>query len=391
MLDASAGRSATATSGATHESGGNGIGGSGSGAGASSGVAGGATGGIGSGTAGLGGNGVGGGAGGGSGRSGGGDSVGGRTSNAGADATGGRNDAGRASGGAGMGTMAGGGASGGAPSMPSAGAGGAVSSDRAQEVCRRWSDDRMDMSEGTWSGSVASCDAGDLSAPGRDNALKLVNLYRFLADMPEVAMDDSYNQAAQACALLQSANTLSHDQPTTANCYTQLGADASQHSSISSGKGVHSIDGYMTDGAGNADTMGHRRWIFANYIGPVGFGSATSSCFYQPAGKNNAKKAFVAWPPAGPVPLAAITTTKADTAGWTIQSDSVDLSMATVTVKDGDQDQPVTQSTLPGGYGSQYALRIVPTGWTLTAGHSYAVTASGTTVSYTIDVVDCGS
>ena len=53
--------------------------------------------------------------------------------------------------------------------------------------------------------------------------------------------------------------------------------------------------------------------------------------------------------------------------------------------------QPVTQSTLPGGYGSQYALRIVPTGWTEQAGHSYVVTASGTSITYTIDVVDCGN
>jgi hypothetical protein len=280
-----------------------------------------------------------------------------------------------------------GGASGG---TPSAGAGGgAGSSDRAQEECQRWSGDRADMSEGTWSGDVASCDPGDLSAPGRDNALKLVNLYRFLAGMPAVAMDDSFNQLAQECALLQSANNdLSHDPPTTWNCYTQEAADAASHSSISSGKGVRSIDGYMSDGGANADTMGHRRWIFANYIGPVGFGSATSSCFYQPAGSMNAKLTFVAWPPPGPVPLAALTTTKADTAGWTIQSDSVDLSTATVTVTDAGEDRPVTQSTLPGGYGSRYALRIVPTGWTSEAGHSYVVTAS--TVSYTIDVVDCG-
>jgi hypothetical protein len=291
-----------------------------------------------------------------------------------------------------MSTTGGGGASGGTPSVSSAGAGGgAGSTDRAQQVCSRWSGDRADMSEGTWSGSVDTCDVGDLSAPGRDNALKLVNLYRFLAGMPEVAMDDGYNQLAQECALLQSANGLSHDPPTTWNCYTQDAADASQHSSLSSGKGVHSIDGYMTDGAGNSDTMGHRRWLFANYLGPVGFGSAIASCFYQPPGKTNAKMAFVAWPPPGPVPLAALTTTKADTAGWTIQSDSVDLSTATVSVTDAGADQPVTQSTLPGGYGSMYALRIVPTGWTSQAGHSYVVTASGTSVTYTIDVVDCGS
>src|SRR5690606_33549819 len=63
------------------------------------------------------------------------------------------------------------------------------SSDRATQVCTRWNEDRADMREGTWSGNIDDCEAGDISPPGRDNALKLVNLYRFLAGMPPVEMD----------------------------------------------------------------------------------------------------------------------------------------------------------------------------------------------------------
>lgn len=276
----------------------------------------------------------------------------------------------------------------GAPSE-SADTGAPPSSDRAIEVCRRWNEDRADMREGTWSGSVENCDAGDLSSPGRENALKLVNLYRFLVDMPEVEMDPVRNQRAQECALLQSANGLSHDPPTSWKCYTQVGADAAGVSSISSGRGVLSIDLYMTDGEFNADTMGHRRWIFANSLGPVGFGSATSSCFYQADGTGDARKPFVSWPPPGPVPLQALETTEVDTAGWTIQSDSIKVADGSVTVDEAGQALAVTQAPLPGGYGSRYALRIVPTGWTLQAGHSYHVAVSGTEIDYTIDVVDC--
>jgi hypothetical protein len=262
-------------------------------------------------------------------------------------------------------------------------------SDRASEVCRRWNEDRADMSEGTWSGSIDECDAGDIGEPGRANALKLVNLYRFLAEMPEVEMDPERNQRAQECALMQSANGLSHEPPTSWKCYTTVGADASGVSSISGGPGVMSIDLYMTDGEFNADTMGHRRWVFANSLGPVGFGSATSSCFYQADGTGDARKPFVAWPPPGPVPRQALETTDVDNAGWTIQSDSVDLDDATVAVEEGGESLPVTQATLPGGYGSRYALRIVPSDWTLQAGHSYHVTVSGTEIDYSIDVVDC--
>lgn len=248
----------------------------------------------------------------------------------------------------------------------------------------------MDMSEGTWTGSVAACDAGELMSPGRENALKLVNLYRFLADMPEVEMDPERNEAAQQCALMQSANGLSHEPPETWDCYTELGAEASGDSSISSGRGVRSIDAYVSDGSA-ADTFGHRRWLFSNSLGPVGFGSATASCFHQTGGSGRAGKAFVAWPPPGPVPFATITTNRLDEAGWSIQSDSVDLSQGTVSVKDGDQELVVTQSSLPSGYGSRYALRIVPMGWESEAGHSYTVAVSGTSVSYTVEVVDCAN
>src|SRR5690606_24116559 len=111
--------------------------------------------------------------------------------------------------------------------------------------------------------------------------------------------------------------------------------------------------------------------------------------FYQADGTSNAGMAFVAWPPPGPTPLQAILATDVDEAGWTIQSDAINLSNATVAVEEAGQPLEVSQFTLPGGYGSRYALRIVPTSWKLQAGHSYRVTASGTDIDYTIDVVDC--
>ncbi len=78
----------------------------------------------------------------------------------------------------------------------------------ADEVCRRWVCDRADMSEGASTGSVASCDPGDLLPPGRPNALRLVNLYRFLAGMPAVTEDATFDTDAQDCAIIQAANGL---------------------------------------------------------------------------------------------------------------------------------------------------------------------------------------
>ena len=264
------------------------------------------------------------------------------------------------------------------------------------QVCQRWTADRADVSEGTSTADIATCDAGDLLPPGRPNSLKLVNLYRFLAGMPAVTEDPTFDSNAQACAIIQAANSLSHSVTTSATCYTATGASASSRSSICSGQSVGCIDLYMNDGNGGPG-FGHRTWIFANSLGPVGFGSVgnggrsgmTGSCFYQVGGTGKAGATFVAWPPPGPVPIAAITTTGVDKAGWSVQSDTINLTTATATVMDGTTNLAVTVTPNLPSYGARYAMGILPNGWTSQAGHNYAVAVGGTSISYTINVLDC--
>src|SRR5690242_8555814 len=45
-----------------------------------------------------------------------------------------------------------------------------ITGDRATQVCLRWKCDRADLSEGTWSGAVNGCVAGDLGASARANS-----------------------------------------------------------------------------------------------------------------------------------------------------------------------------------------------------------------------------
>jgi hypothetical protein len=151
------------------------------------------------------------------------------------------------------------------------------------------------------------------------------------------------------------------------------------------------MDIYMTDR--NVAQMGHRRWVLANSLGPVGLGSATGSCFWNLNGTGKAAKPFVAWPPMGPVPADVFRVNSLDTAGWTIQSDTINLDTATVTITEAGQDRPVTVAVLPPNYGSRYAIKITPSGWTSQAGHIYAVSLQGTSmpVAYTVDVVDCST
>jgi hypothetical protein len=262
-------------------------------------------------------------------------------------------------------------------------------------VCTRWKADRADLSEGTWSGDVASCNAGDLSADARTNALRLVNLYRFLADLPAVTDDPMLDAGDQACALMMRANNmLSHMPPTTWTCYTQDGATAAGSSNISSGQAVSSVDLYMAD-PGNATTLGHRRWVLSNSLGPIGIGGTDkASCMHTLGGTGKAGKQWMAWPASGTIPIQAMTASRnnsVDKTGWSIQSEKIDLTNAMVTVTVDGASQPVTVTQLDQNYGAKYAIDFIPQGWTSQAGKTYSVSVSGVTpaISYDVTFADC--
>jgi uncharacterized protein YkwD len=313
-------------------------------------------------------------------------------SSTGCTSSGGTSSGGASSGGTSSGgTSSGGTSSGGTSSggTSSGGMGGA-----ATTVCDRWKADRTNLAEGTWSGSVAGCNASDTGAPGRENALKLVNLYRWLVGLPAVTTAPARDADAQQCALMMHANSsLSHSPPTSWACYTAAGAGAAGKSNLATTAGVKAVDLYIAD-PGNATTMGHRRWILSNNLGPIGLGSTSNySCMWVIGGSGGGSNAWTAFPPPGPVPLALFNVSYAsiDSTGWTIQSDSITLSSATVTITDGGANLPVDVVKLQGGYGSAQALNVVPQGWKAQAGHTYQVTVTGASqpISYAVEVVAC--
>ena len=270
----------------------------------------------------------------------------------------------------------------------------------AAQICERWNGDRQ-LTEGEWTGSVVKCDPGDIDVSGRDNALRLMNLYRWLSGLPPVTTSPAKNADAQACALMMHANLgLSHNPPSSWSCYTKLGADAAGQSNISTQPGVTSVDAYMVDD-GNDDTIGHRRWILSNGLGPVGLGStSTYSCMHVIGGLGSSTAGsprFTAWPPAGKVPLGAFYPetmwwSNLDQVGWSVQSDRLNLTEATVTVTSDGETLPVDTFPLLPGYGSESALRFTPKGWKTEAGKTYSVTLSGVnpSISYSVEVLDCG-
>jgi uncharacterized protein YkwD len=261
-------------------------------------------------------------------------------------------------------------------------------------LCDRWRADRADLSEGAWSGNVTTCDEGDVSSAGRDNALRQVNLFRWMAELPPVALDATRNGKSQECALMMHANgTLSHSPPPSWACYTADGAEAAGSSNIATGPGVMAVDMYMQDW-GNESTMGHRRWILSNSLGPIGVGSTSEySCMWVLYGSGGAGASWTSWPPPGDFPIQAVRMSwrPLDETGWTIQSDSINVGSGTVTITAGGTDMPVDVRTLLSGYGSTYAISIIPRGWSSTVGTTYHVEVTGVSpaISYDVTIVDC--
>src|SRR5690606_30762817 len=109
----------------------------------------------------------------------------------------------------------------------------------------------------------------------------------------------------------------------------------------------------------------------------------------------NAGKQWTAWPPPGVFPIEAVNPLwwggGLDETGWSIQSDSLSLGGAQVSVSANGQSLPVTVSNLLGGYGSMSAISIIPSGWTMSAGTSYhvEVTGAGAPISYDVHAVAC--
>lgn len=265
-------------------------------------------------------------------------------------------------------------------------------------ACNRWSADRVDLSEGTWTGKVSGCQPGTLSDQAMDNAVRLVNLYRHFAGLPAVNHDPALSEKAQACALIMAANkALSHTPSKSWKCWSEGGSFAAKKSNISTAPAVRSVDRYMIDsGNNNAATLGHRRWILSRSLGPIGVGSTVSSasCLYVIGGKGKVNKAWTTWPPPGPIPVAAIRPYKGgnlDQTGWSVQSDTINLNFAKVKVSSDGATLPVKARVLKGGYGSKYAIAFVPQGWASAAGQTYTVEVSGISApfKYAVEVVGC--
>jgi len=267
--------------------------------------------------------------------------------------------------------------------------------DGTSPVCDRWNADRADLAEGAWSGDAATCEAGDVADTGRENALRLVNLYRWMVGLGPVDHDTAFDASAQACALMMHAEgRLSHEPTADWACYSDDGAYGAGRSLEDLAPGVTAVDVYMID-PGNETTLGHRRNVLSQWLRAVGIGSTDqASCLYTDVPAQWIE-GWIAWPPPGAVPAEALAPLpyfgSLDEVGWSIQTTTIDLAGAEVTVRDGDAALEVETWQLEPGYGSSYAIAFRPVGWAAQVGHTYDVEVLGVTppIAYSVEIVDC--
>ena len=260
-------------------------------------------------------------------------------------------------------------------------------------ACQAWTAAQPSPNSASWSGNLTSCSAGDIDSRTRSQTLALVNYYRSLAGLSAVSDNSLMNQQAQSCALMMAANNkLSHQPTSDWTCFDPVGASSAALSLLATTQSTRAIELYMLDsGSGNLAAIAHRRWILSNHLGPaIGIGSTSTHSCLQVANSSNtiSAKSWAAWPPPGIVPLQAA---NVDSTGWTVQSDTIDLSTAAVTVQEGSTSLLVSVRILASGYGSKYAIAFTPDGWSSTPGRTYTVTISGIsqTIKYTVTFANC--
>ena len=184
-----------------------------------------------------------------------------------------------------------------------------------------------------WSGSVASCASGSVSAGYQAAVLRRINYFRAMAGLPTVQLDTTLStKAGQAALMMVANNTLSHDPPSTWLCYTADGAEAAARSNLFLGRsGPEAIDGYIEDAGAANLTAGHRRWLLHPPTARMGMGDipGQANALWVVGGAGGAavpRDGYVAWPPKGYVPRSLVFPR------WSFALHGADLAAASVSV-----------------------------------------------------------
>lgn len=190
-----------------------------------------------------------------------------------------------------------------------------------------------------WTGDVANCRPGTVTAAHQKSVLRRVNLVRGLAGLEPVQFSATYSTAAQEAALIMAANdSLDHYPHSGARCYSELGATAAANSNLAISWGLEApgavpdpIALYMDDHGYHNTAVGHRWWILRPETRTMGSGSTTNAnalWVIDDSPRATAPR-LTTWPVAGYFPSEWVPTSRR----WSIQATgTAKLGSATVSV-----------------------------------------------------------
>ncbi len=261
----------------------------------------------------------------------------------------------------------------------------------ATEMCARWTADRVLRASRVWTAGADACDPGTLSSAAHDDAMRVLNLYRWLTGESVAAADASLAAGQQSCAVMMTVNgTLNHMPPSSWRCFTDAGRAAAGSSNLALGTSspAASVDLYANE---RDQELGHRRWVFAPNLGPTWFGATSQASCMQVFRSTHATVtpvAVVAWPNPGPSPIEAFGGV------WHAQSGLRDVAGATVEVRNDATNEvlAITRVSAASNYGNSAAVAWRPSGWTPAVNTTYRVTLttpSGAPVVYRTTPVRC--
>lgn len=128
---------------------------------------------------------------------------------------------------------------------------------------------------------VAACEEGYINETEKQKVLDLVNQIRARHNLLPIYYNDEYDLEASESSLMMAKNkSLSHQPPSSWDCYTEEGYDGAEHSNlyISSSSGTNypttesSIIAWMIDNF--SERVGHRRWIIDPFLEFMALGRA---------------------------------------------------------------------------------------------------------------------
>lgn len=132
---------------------------------------------------------------------------------------------------------------------------------------------------------VATCQAGQLTAATKQDALNTVNTIRQLHGLAPVVYDSTGDDPVQQISLMSAANNaLNHAPPATWRCYTAAGATGGGSSNLYGGVASANLSFATTQDhmvvwlgdVGSEDTLGHRRWMLDPFLTRIAYGRLTT-------------------------------------------------------------------------------------------------------------------